>query len=985
MSDNYHMPSVEAIDRIKNVVNSLGNEQAILQERGTAIEDVLPPSSMPDDDLQDLLGSDSAQETPSSMDSLLSSLDEEPDEEDFSLDMPDDTMPPALDSELGDLAGLDDLEDLTADDLSDDLAGLDDLEDMTVDDPGDDLSGLDDLEDLTADDLNDDLAGLDDLEDLTADDPGDDLSGLDDLEDLTADELGDDLNMDDLGDDIPDTDTALNNLSESLEEGEDSPEGEEILLDEDFGLNEIEEDFLDDLEDEGVGQFSLDDFGGDYNFTEEDSSSDLGLDLDELENDINKASDAEAGSSFSMTEDDLEYLEAGLHNLPLNLKMAVQNFLAREETTVDQINKMNDLIKSGSPVKSIASLYKKYTGRKIDIPRGYEKRSAEDFQKEKNSLANYTREKVLPRIGLGLGLFAIFWLLTVILFNFVYRPLKSESLYREGEALIAQDLYDEGEALFDDAFFGWKIGSFNVQGVPNKDKFYSYARTYEGRRKYNRAETKYQQLLQAYPSESKGRIAYGNLLSEKMVRYKDAEYILKGADPLMLAEASAGLASYSEIPLKEITEINNIDQLILLGDNYLAWASEDPDQYENARYIYATLLRDKPGGSNDRVLLRMLRYFIRTHNKEQINILEATYKDKESVKAPVRLQAEVFSELAGWLIDNDRVMESREFILKAERADRTVPDLHYQYARFFSATYNSEGEKDALTNALGFLNQQDVLSKDHLFMKIDAYRRLGNLAFKVANYPKANEQYNLALETYENSRRLNLISSSPEIGALYGEMGNLNYNWYKDYDRALEYYNLAEENFGGTPDIKYKKGFIYYTEKMNYKEALIEFYEVSRYYPENKNLLLSMGNTLLKREDYYGAISMYEQLLTQLKIQEENIKVLLPDEKEEEWALIEYLIMTYNNLGVAQDGVARKTPNRAMRNRSLASFTSSSEYFDKLLRDRDTLIKTTEPDQAAQNRQNLIEDTGEKADLQIYPRIMPLLDDIPLYYRSPRE
>lgn len=963
------MPSIEAIDRIKNVINSLGNEQAVLNERGTAIEDVLPPSSQPDEDIMDLLEPTDPSDEPASMDSLLDSLGQSDDSDDFDLDAPE--ALPALDDGLEDFpeTGLDDLGDLTDD--GDDLGGLDDLED------------LNDLGDLTDDGA--DLGGLDDLGDLADDgDDGDDLGDLDDLDDLDdltdLEEVSDDPGPAD-PEEMPDREAALNNLEASLED--EPAEQEEILLDEDFGLNEIEEDFLDDLneDDSDGGQFSLDDFGGDYNFTDDDMSSGLGLDIDELEKDINRTSEEESGPAFEMEEDELNQLETALHNLPLNLKIALQNHLSNESTPVEQINKMVGLLLADTPIRQITNLYRKQTGKKLEIPRGYEKKSADDFKRERSSLAVFIKETVLPRIGLGLGIFFSLWLLGIVLFNFVYRPLKSEQFYREGEELILQDRYDEGEESFNLAFFGWEIGAFNVRGVPNKEKFFTYADSYKERRQFARAEDKYGQLLQVYPGDTRGQIAYARLLSEKMSRYRDAEYILMGADPLMLDEAVRGVIPYEEIPLREITEIDDLEKLLLLGDNYMDWAREEPDQYEKARYLYATLLRDKPGGNSDEVLLRMLRYFIRTDNTDEVERLLPLYKEKERINADATLQSRVFSELAGWLIDKDRVLESRDFIMLAEKADRTVPDLHYQYARYFRGIYNTDGEKDALTNALGFLSRGDYSDGEHLFMKIDSHRRLGYLAAEVGDYPAAEDQYLLALRTYENSRRLNLIGSSPTIGALYSELGNLNYDWYGNYEKALEYYRLAEENFAGTPEIQYKKGFIHYGITGNYQEGLYNFYQVSRYYPTNRNLLLAMGNTLLERGDYYGAVSHYEQLLGQLKREEENIKVLLPDEKDEEWALIEYMFMAYNNLGVAQYGVAAKTPNKAMENRALSSLTRSSEYFDMLLRNRETSVKTDVPDLAAQNRQLLISRTDGEISLEPYRQLLPRLEDIPTFFK----
>jgi tetratricopeptide (TPR) repeat protein len=988
------MPSIEAVDRIKNVVNSLGNEEAILQEKGVAIEDVLPPEQGVDDDLQNLLASGPEIDEMTTMDSLISSLEEdEPVEEDFGLDSLDESF---LSEDPDDDLSLMDESPPEQDILSDDIESLElpnDIADMTDDMEAEleDLPPLDEVEpeptspeEFAALADTGDLDSLEDLGEMEGLEGLDDLGEMDDLDSLEDLDISDmSLGAEETGD-IPDMSSAMDDLADSLDiESPMGQDNEEIILDEDFGLNEIDDDFLDDLNESDDDQFSLDDLGEEYNFTEDDTdlSTELGLDLDELEKDIDQTVDDESAQTFELTQDELEKLEAALYGLPLNLKIAVQDFFSDESSTVDQLNKMTNLIVTGVAPKNIASTYKKYTGKKINIPRGYEKKSGNDFARERASLITFIKEKVIPRITLALGAFFSLWVIFLILFNFVYRPLKAENLYMLGEEEIALDNYAKGEEYFNSAFFGWDIGPLQVEGVRRQQKFFNYAKEYVNRKNYLGAEEKYQQLLQAYPANEKGRIAYGELLRDKLVRYQDAEYILKGADPLMLAEAASGDLSYESIPLKEITEINNIERLIALGDNYLLWAEDEPSKYENARYIYATLLKDKAGGNSDEVLLRMLRYQIRRDNAEEIDLLRQVYKDREKVNADPTLQAHIFSELAGWLIDNDRVLESRDFILKAEGADKTVPDSHYQYARFFHETYNPQDEKEALTNALGYLDREEELDKKHIFMQIDSYRRLGNLSLYVGDYNKAERQFLMGLEIFENSHRLNLIGTSPEIGALYGELGNLNYDQYKDYDKALEYYEMARNNLGETPDIDYREGFIHYSIKKNYSQALLELYTVSRYYPENRNLLLAMGNTLLERGDYYGAVSHYEQLLDQLKEQEDNIKVLLPDEKEEEWALLEYLIMAHNNLGIARNGVAQKTPNRFMEKQALASFTASSEYFDKLLRNRSTFNRTDLKDRAGENRQAILT-ANALPELQLYDEILPHLNDLPAFYRD---
>ena len=53
-------------------------------------------------------------------------------------------------------------------------------------------------------------------------------------------------------------------------------------------------------------------------------------------------------------------------------------------------------------------------------------------------------------------------------------------------------------------------------------------------------------------------------------------------------------------------------------------------------------------------------------------------------------------------------------------------------------------------------------------MQIDAYRRPGQYFLTTGDYAKAEDQYLMALEIYENSHRLNLIGTSPRSAPLYG-------------------------------------------------------------------------------------------------------------------------------------------------------------------------------------------------------------------------
>jgi hypothetical protein len=64
------MPSIESIDKLKKLVQGMGDEPAIRQKMGMPMEDITPPASSLDPDISSLLG-DGAPGVPGDMDSFL--------------------------------------------------------------------------------------------------------------------------------------------------------------------------------------------------------------------------------------------------------------------------------------------------------------------------------------------------------------------------------------------------------------------------------------------------------------------------------------------------------------------------------------------------------------------------------------------------------------------------------------------------------------------------------------------------------------------------------------------------------------------------------------------------------------------------------------------------------------------------------------------------------------------------------------------------
>lgn len=934
------------------------------------------PLDLEDDLLDDLdLENIGNEEDQDSVDALVNDTEQV---DDFSSDDSD-----AL---LNDL-GLDETENIDLNDLAE-ADGLSELDDLNIDELGaasDNSDSIADLDTIDTLENTNDISEIDDLDDSLIE-PGDEIDQNlgEDLEDLG--ELGDigegleDLGelgdisegLEDLGEldstdnleSMPDVESRVEELEESVAEEEES-----LDLEDDFGLNELSEDFLEDLSDgEDAQAFSLNDFGDEYNLGDDSFfSNEVGVDLGDLEQGI--AAEEIVEELFELTEDELEELYKRLFQLPANLKLAIEIYLANPETSIDKTNKVVDALLNNDSVRSLASMVGKLTKKKITIPKGYEKQDLEQLEREKAGLAYFSKNEVFPKLKIGLIAFFGVWLVAVLSYNFLYRPLKAKSLYKTGYEYIFNDQYDQANYYFEEAFFGWKLSWINVKGWPDKDWFYEYAHAYRERRQFDEAELKYKQLLEAYPDQLEGRLEYARMLSAQQARYQDAEIVLKEGSLSEMMKARKGEIEYSSIAIKEITEIKDYDQILLLADNYFSWSDEDPDKLEDARFTYATL-RERFGGM-DEINFRFASLWLKTDNEPYIEAFFETYKDEDKIKIDDRYRVEVLSEIASWLLDNGRSTEAKDLLLRLEKVDDTVPDLHYQLARFFRITLNEELEKEALRNTFIYLRDVDVLNKKYIFMEIDAHKRYGEWHIRWEDFDKAQSEFDAAIDFYERKRERNLIGTSPIIGELYARMGDLNYFEFLDYDSALRYYNEAEKNLYIVPEIRYRRGYLYYHYFEDYDKALYEFYQADKSLPNNSNIMIALANSMMKRKDYFSALSYYEKLVTMVSDDLLSIDNFMPDDRAEHKSLLIDLIIAYNNKGVAQYHVGQRSPRADLSSKALSQFTQASTYYDRLTRDPETLVRIPINDISYDNRMLILyPEQQERDELLIYEQLL---------------
>ncbi|MFW6293156.1 MAG: periplasmic flagellar collar protein FlcA, partial [Spirochaetota bacterium] len=727
------------------------------------------------------------------------------------------------------------------------------------------------------------------------------------------------------------------------------PEGEE------FGE-------LDEVGEEDLDEFSLGDFGAEFGVLEEgESEEDLNPAVNVPEVSAGVPEAPSAPGEFQLSDDEFERMQRTVAGLPLNLKQEVERVIAEAKASTDDVEKLVRMLVAGESAQDIASFVSRIVGRRIRIPRGYEKRSGEEFERERESFLYQFRENIWPIVRLAAVFIVLAAGLAVAGYHLVFRPLFARSLYREGIELIEADQYSLGNQTFARAWEVW----------PDSDWYYDYADAFEAEREYTLAQEKYEQLLFGRDPAVR-EIALDALANERYAPVV-ANHPLPKRGVLEFADLESGtLGNYERanrlINLLLFRDTNDYDGQLALGDNYMRWAEEAPERHEDARLAYARLIEQY--GQTDELLFRMLRYFIATDNLDEVLAIKTAFQNDPGAE----INPEIYAELAGYLIDNDLLGDVEDVIFRAFEVDRTIPELHYHLARYYRAT-SAFGEEDlALDTAQRLLADAKPLTARRRAILVDTHTRIGENHYDAGNYLDAQEEYTRAIELYEQGRDRRILGPDAELARVYARLGDVFYYVGREYERALSQFDDAEANGYESSDLDYKQGFVHYRGG-RLEEALSEFREAADDPAAETNALLwATANTHFRRDTFFASEAYYRELIDRVERRRDSIRNLLVDEDPEHQSVIEYLYRGYNNLGVALYELSEQDSDPDKYSQSLVYFTRSTELAENYQRDPATLSRSDAVDLAYLNQREALYPRPEY-EMQIYNDIPEDLDD----------
>ena len=855
---------------------------------------------------------------------------------------------------LGDSFSADDLNmESSGDDFG--IGGMTDISGMDEAMPGDSFSADDLNMESGGDDFGmSDMTGMGDMDEAM---PGDSFSAVDLNMESGGDDLGlDSLNTDSvsssssetgLGDDFPNFD--LNDL----DGGSTSENIEDAGPIESFDISEMDGMEFPDTDSQlnGAGGFELgssDEFGmenGDFEipgFSDVDTvevNKNGKIKVPEAEK---KEQDEEDNNNLppnTLSDEQYAKFIKNLSSYPLNVRIAVEELVVKNEFTDEAEFEIIKKVLKKVSARQLAAELEKMLDISIPVPRDFERRTAEEYEAYKQSFQYQLKNKIIPGAIVSVAAVIVCFFLFEFAKNFIYKPARASMLYKQGYALLESEDFPQSETKFNEAT------KYSLQ----RKWFFNYARGYRNHKQYIRAEQMYKNILYCFNHDKTGGLEYAAMELNDLANYEKVENIL----------------------LRQVLDfhVNDQDGILLLGDNYLEWATEkDSSKFDDARRCYSDLIQLYGNNSSKMDLFssRMMRYFIRTDNLlEVLTLKERFYPRKKS------LSAEDWTDLSGYLLEKlygplapadeylrSKIEDVKDMLVTAVKADSSNPVAHYNIAKYYINTNNSFYAKSSLNNAINAFEKTESHKRKDIYRFIDSYRLLGEEYTQEADYLKAMESYTSGISLFTNENIGRGLEGNSDIGKLYSDYGDIEYFVVGNMDGALESYQDAIDNDYDKGEIRYKIGFIQYGKK-NYSDAIGSFMKASEDFSDDPNLLLAMGNTLSLKNDNYVAQSYYQRLLNQLNAEKEQKGILFPQVRKDEAEVVDKFLKVTNNLGVTLYRLARRTGNSAMNAQAMVNFQNSLRAWDSMTRNQQSMTRLGGSNLAEQNIKYVIHPTPE--------------------------
>ncbi|WP_296092108.1 hypothetical protein [uncultured Treponema sp.] len=643
--------------------------------------------------------------------------------------------------------------------------------------------------------------------------------------------------------------------------------------------------------------------------------------------DFSNAAEAKETEKPKNTFTDAEYkrFQKNLATYPLNVRIALEDFVVKNEFTDDAIFSVLEKVLRKAPARQVASELEKLLDISLDVPRDFERRSAAEYEAYKKSIEYQLKNRIIPSAIFTTAAAILVFCIFTLTNNFIYKPARASSLYKQGYALLQDNQYPQSEKKFNQA----------LTYKPVKKWFFRFAQGYRNHRQYDRSRMMYRAILQRYDHDKKAGLEWADMETSDLYNYEEGERILK----------------------REVLDyhINDSDALLALGDLYLEWASDrNAEKFPLAKEQYDLLTQLY--GVNDLYLSRQMRYFIRTDNLRQVLMYKSILMGKKNA-----ISSKDLIELSGYMLDKrygklrpseENLRFSIEDVRKLlETALKSAPENSvalYNMGRYFVETKSGRNAAKLLEASINSFENQPKRNRKDTYKYINAVRLLGEEMRNQREYLTAEELYGKGIEIFKRERDSSGFESDENVGTLYSDLADLDYFISGDNAAALKNYQNAVNNKHDTSSVRYRIGYIQYQNR-NYPAALGSFIKSQDTNENDTHLLLALANTLNLSGDNYIARGYYERLLSILDVEREKYGVVLPQIRDDHADIVDIYMKASNNLGVTLSRIASATGNSSLNAKSIVCLQESLRAWDAMTRNQTTMIRLDGSNLAEQN------------------------------------
>ena len=847
------------------------------------------------------------------------------------------------------------------------------------------LSGDFDLPEETSGDLEPkDISSGTEFTDAALSDNAFDISSSD-LDEIVLDDKNPDFNLSDDNFDVSALESEFSpDISESKKETEPKPlelapeeSGFDSFenLEDDSSLEELkpsEDEKIESFDTSGIENFDFDIPETDSQIKESQdfalgSSDDFALDNGDFEipgySDVDIVQENKNGKikvpvknddspkeKNTLSDEEYKRFLKNLSSYPLNVRIAVEELIVKDEFTDDAEFEIVQKVLKKVSARQLASELEKMLDISLPVPRDFERRSAEEYEAYKSSFQYQLKNKIIPGTFIAAVAGAFLYLITIFAIYGIYRPVKANSVYKEGYLLLQNDEFPQAEQ------------KFNFAGKYKKIKkwYYKYSDSFRDKKQYLRAEKIYKKTLEDFNFDKKAGLNYAKMMLYEQENYEKAEEIVK----------------------RDVLEhhINDNDAYLLLGDIYLEWGTEkEPSKLEDAFAVYSDLIQRN--GANDVYRGRQMKYYVRTDKLEQVLMLKPNFMAREK-----SLDSSGWTELSGYCLDKlygplppkdeylrSKIEDVKEMLERAVRADKKNPEALYNLSRYYIQVNSVNAAKSTLKNSIDAYKVKSVRKRKDIYNEIDAHRLLGEQYVFEKSFLDAEEIYSRGLKIFSEEHNASGLEANKNIGKLYADQGDIDYFVKGNMDFALQNYMDSIDSGNDTPHIRYKVGYIQYG-KENYSEALGSFLKTGELYSEDTNLLFAMGNAFSKQGNFYAGEGYFEQLMDILEEEKSNRRLLFPQSKLSDFSFVDLYMKASNNYGVLLFNLAKRTGDSTKNGEALAQFQKSLVAWDSISRNQETM-KRLEGSNLAEQNIKYISKPLSKYEPALYTEISKTLTD----------